>query len=223
MNKLFDKIFVINLKERKDRWEVQVKEFERMGIVNYERFDAIKPDVSKLPKEWYNNLVSPHKFKEFYIQAAIGCKWSQYEIIKIAKERGYKRILICEDDVVFTYDKEKTDEILEEVMKEIDELGGFHMIYFSGNHNSPPLNIGKKYLYKVLTTLTTHAYCLDASIFDYMIDTMMKVGCEIDNYYIHFIHRQFQKSYTIKPGLATQAPSYSDVLQRVVDYRDVIS
>ena len=38
----FDKIYCINLKERTDRWENCLRNFEKYEITNYERIDAIK-------------------------------------------------------------------------------------------------------------------------------------------------------------------------------------
>ncbi len=223
-NTYFDKIFIINLDERTDRWNDIVNEFEKMGISpeKYERFSAIKPKFEDLPKEWYNKLVSPHRFIPQYIQATIGCKMSQYEVIKIAKNRGYKNVLICEDDICFTQSKEETWNILKEAIKELPSDNEWNMFYFSGNHIKSPEACGKKYLYLKKANLAAHEYCVNSNIFDYIIETMMQKGCELDNYYIDEI-QQRQKTYTIKPGIVTQKPGYSDILRRNVDFRNVIS
>lgn len=224
-----DKIFIINLDERADRWEAIEKELKRMGITNYERYSAIKPalnDTSSdkvlkdFPKEYHSHLVSPWKTKRGYIQAAVGCKYSHYNIIKIAKERGYKKICIFEDDIEFLFEKEKFDEIFEKVSKEVDD---FHLLYFSGNHTRQPEKLrDKKYLYRVKGTLCAHAYIISYEIFNFIIDTMMLLGMELDNYYIGAIQVN-NKSYTIKPPLVTQSPGYSNMVKRNVDWRKVIS
>lgn len=89
---VFDKIFCINLERRRDRWEKTSKKFEDLGL-SVERFRGydglllkpfINPDVRVLRTGGY-----------------IGCLLSHLEIYKTALERGYERILILEDDIVF--------------------------------------------------------------------------------------------------------------------------
>ncbi len=220
-----DKIFVVNLDERKDRWDNIVLEFGRIGIPQekYERFSAIRPEFKDLPEKWHNKLVSPHKRNPEYIRSTIGCKMSQNACVQIAKERGYKNIIICEDDVAFVFPKHTTYDILDLVVTQLSQCE-YHMCYLSGNHLQKPMDCGlaDSHLYKTFGTLAAHAYFLNCSIFDYIIENMMGEGCELDNYYISYIQKQ-GKSYTIRPGLVTQKPGYSDILKRVVDYRNVIS
>ena len=77
MKDYFDKIYCINLKHRKDRWQESLIEFDRLNITHdVERFEAIesKPGI-------------------------VGCTASHYKIVQDAKIKGYKNILILEDDV----------------------------------------------------------------------------------------------------------------------------
>ena len=89
------KINIINLKERTDRWKDCLIQLKKYNIENYERFEAIRPDLKKIDPIQYskNNL----KMDEKYIIGALGCKLSHIEIIKNAKKNSYKQILILED------------------------------------------------------------------------------------------------------------------------------
>lgn len=78
-----DYIFYINLNRRKDRKEEIEKELIKMDLMNKtERFEAIEKDIGYL-----------------------GCFLSHLECLKKARERGYKNILIFEDDFEFIVDK----------------------------------------------------------------------------------------------------------------------
>ena len=79
MKKYFDNIYCINLDSRKDRWQTCLDEFNKVGLTNQvERFSGIK--------------LSPGQ---------AGCTKSHYELIKLAKSRGEKTILVLEDDFQF--------------------------------------------------------------------------------------------------------------------------
>ena len=233
-NTFFDKIFVINLDHRTDRWNSIKKEFEEMGITNYERYSAVKPQFVQLPKEWYSRLVSPQRFvilgkneqgqilaryNQDYICGSIGCKLSHYGIIKLAKERGYKNFLVFEDDVLFNITKDEVYKILQDAIKNLPT--NWDMLYLSGNHMRPLTQITEN-LHRVSGTLTTHAYAMNSSIYDFALENMLNSGIEIDNYYWENIQTR-GNSYTVKPTIVRQGAGYSDVLNRVVDYENIIT
>jgi FkbM family methyltransferase len=79
MNKI-DRVFLINLDKRQDRLIEFMQECRKMNIQNVERFSAIyRPD-----------------------HPALGCTSSHLAVVKLAKEKRYKNIIIFEDD--FTFD-----------------------------------------------------------------------------------------------------------------------
>lgn len=220
MDELFDKIFFINLDGRKDRLNEILLEFEKMGIKNFERYSAVKPSLDFLRENQnlFNNLTSWKRIELSYITACTGCKLSHYNIIKIAKERGYKRILILEDDVLFTQSKEETIRILKDVLN-----SNFNFVYLGGNNLDKTL-IPTEYknLFGVKNMLTAHAYIVNSNIYDYVLENMLKDGSELDCFYISGVQK-LGKCYTIKPCLAVQRESFSDILQRNVNYSSVIN
>lgn len=79
--------FVINLESRQDRLSHMVAEFEYMGW-QFERFNAIVPD--KEP-------TTGHQIQS----GEWGCAESHVAVAKIALERQYPYVLVCEDDILF--------------------------------------------------------------------------------------------------------------------------
>ena len=235
----FDKVFVINLDHRTDRWANVIKEFNRFEITNYERCSGVKIDFNDIPSHWYNQMTSPEQYlkevktdekdgstkKEWnpsYIRGSIGCKLSHQKIITLAKERGYENILILEDDVEFLPDLNKVNDILSNSLKELKKIPDWYMLYLSGNHLKQPIPVkNMKNIHKCITTLTTHAYALNARAFDYILENMM-IGCEIDVFYAGAVQRT-DKCYAIRPTIATQYISYSDVLNAHVDYTRIVT
>lgn len=89
-----DKFFVINLDKREDRLKEFQEECNKYGldVSKYERFSGFnRPDMP-----------------------AVGCTLSHAEVLKIAKNRGYKNIIIFEDDFMFTVEKDYFYEKLNE-------------------------------------------------------------------------------------------------------------
>ena len=86
----FPHILVINLPERKDRWEDIEKELESWNVP-FERVDAVK-----MTPGWK------------------GCSLSHKKCIEIAKQRKYPWVLILEDDCkLFPNTKERFQKLLE--------------------------------------------------------------------------------------------------------------
>ena len=79
--------FVVNLERRPDRLESIKKEMEYIGW-DYEYFNAVDTN------------------------SHVGCTLSHLEIIKIAKERNYSKVLIVEDDcTIMPYAKSLIEKI----------------------------------------------------------------------------------------------------------------
>ena len=91
-----DQIYIINLKNRTDRWKTCIEQLIKHNITNYKRFNAIRPDLTKINPIQYskNNM----KLSKNYITGALGCKLSHLSVINDAKINNYSKILILEDD-----------------------------------------------------------------------------------------------------------------------------
>lgn len=176
INTFFDKIFYINLAKDTDRNEHMIAQFAEFGITNYERIEAKTYDHISEKLYWRNFIKDDVK----YILNSLGCRDSHLDAIQKAKDRGYKKILILEDDVIFIQDPSK---ILEMNSRSIDIAD---MFYFSGL-------IEPHYRGQVVEA---HAYCVKEKLYDDILNMAVPSGMEIDNFYAKIIQHM---SYNHNP------------------------
>lgn len=94
INNYFDKIMIVNLDKRIDRWNKLLPKLQENNITNYIRISAVDPTIAP-----YNNLKLPNNFYDTI--GAYGMLCSAYLVILHAKRNNYKRILLLEDDILF--------------------------------------------------------------------------------------------------------------------------
>jgi GR25 family glycosyltransferase involved in LPS biosynthesis len=216
-----DKIYIINLKNRTDRWKLCLEQLQKYNITNYKRFNAIKPDLKKIKKIHYskNNLrIGGNK----YIIGALGCKLSHLNIVQEAKKNGYKKILILEDDFLLT--KDFIDK-LQKVMKDIeDNKIHINMLYlgFSIIRKNPYKDTVIPNLKQITNGHTTHAYMLNSEFYDTIIKEVTTCYCEIDVCYAN-MQKKYKGIYGVYPCLISQRESYSDILCKKVNYEKCIT
>ena len=209
----FDKVYCISIKERKDRQKNVIKECLKVNL-NFEFMLVNK------------NIENPIR----------GCLESHLKCIKKALESNYDNILILEDDILFNIDG--INELIEkntiQIPKEFD-------ILYLGYH----INNGFKFtdnVIKALSTQTTHCYVLNKRIFQYIIDNIEKEwssipeysernyleklinwNCRaIDLFYAKWVNHRRNNSFALYPILGFQYPNYSDIENRMIDYRTIM-
>lgn len=197
LTKYFDRIYVINLDRRQDRYDSFKKEMAKYGIENIERFSAI--DGATL-----NKTTS-------LLPGEIGVLLSHFEIIKKCKEEGLKNVLILEDDVYFSNEILKLSEYMSLVPTDWD------FIYFGGNHvyGQPPELINEKIL-KLNYTVALQCVAINSTIFDVIEAILPKMKKQVDAYYAD-LHKTFN-AYGFYPSMAKQVAGFSDIQNRIVDY-----
>jgi len=163
INTYFDKIFYINLARDVDRNKNLLAEFDKFGITNFERIEATS--YTKIPdKNLWRNF---NKTDDKYVLGQLGCRASKLKIIKLAKERNYKKILIFEDDIKILVDPNELLKINESILTDWDFL------YFGGLIESFFRN----------QIVCAHAYALSDKVFDDIINMAIPSGMEMDNFY----------------------------------------
>lgn len=191
INDYYDHIYCINLDSRADRWAECEAEFSKHNIV-VERFSANTPEdiIFDVPiKKGEAALIMTHK-----------------RILDDAKEKGYNKILILEDDVEFSDD-------LNECLSEIPE--NWDIVYFGGNHNlGQPIPLTIK-ISIANRTLAMHCVAFNSTIYDRMLEKI-NYGEPIDVTYANNLY--LFNSYVFTPSKAWQRPSWSDLTQQYVDY-----
>ena len=136
--------FYINLKKRTDRRAACEKLLYKIGFENIERFEAV---------ETKNGL--------------IGCALSHIKCIQMAKDRGYDKVLIFEDDIVC----DDTMECRYLCTKFINVLE-YDVLMLGCWYRDETWYTEEEHTLKIKKALTTHAYVIKNDYYDMMIDNM---------------------------------------------------
>ena len=115
IDKVFDHIYVLNLKDSTDRKLHIQNEFKRVGISKYQFFEATPYDSEEVKNLTASNLVKkfPNCFRcdkkrcdcenNFLTPFQLGNWCSFLNIFKDIIDKNHKFVLICEDDIVFSF------------------------------------------------------------------------------------------------------------------------
>jgi len=201
-------VYVINLDERSDRYKKIQLEFERVGITNYVRFPAVKPDLADYDVK--HNFASKD---QNYIRGSIGCKMSHLAVLKHARRRGFNKILIFEDDVEFTGDLTSLKSTLQALKDD------FTLLYLSANLYRANIKPVRKGYAKISNALCAHSYVVNCRDLDYLLSGIERSPHEVDVFY-----KQVQldkKCFILTPGITKQRSDYSNIMERKVVYETI--
>jgi glutaredoxin-related protein len=172
---------------------------EKMGI-SCERFPAIKGNPG-----------------------LVGCGYSHMGVIKEAQRRGYKSVLIFEDDFEFIVDKPTFWDTMAKI--ELDLSGGFDVVMLGYNiQHSEPFS---RNLMRVKEAQTASAYIVHANMYDRLIGLYKWAMPLLQTTGRHWEYANDQVWKTLQPGtewyasnvrIGKQRASYSDNAENFVDY-----
>jgi hypothetical protein len=200
IDEYFDMTYVINLDKRKDRWEHMEVQLKNSGINNYTRMSATvvsDKQTKDIPHHKFKMHNIQERFKKDYVKGAVGCRRSHLRCIQDAKEKGYEKILILEDDV------EINPAIHSDLSSNLPSISDWQMLYFGGDyqeHNK---------------TFQTSSYAINSSLYDEVINNLEASGEEIDFYYVNNIQPKI-RCYRFQPQLITQLKVDSDIPTEIV-------
>ncbi len=183
----FDKIFYINLARDVARNNNMIAQFHKFGINNYERIDAIA--LQELPPpDQYRNF---NKKDVKYIVGSLSCRASHIKCITLARERGYSKILVLEDDIVFA---ENPHQLLTQNQAILND---WDMLYFGGLIEPFFRN----------QIVCSHAYALRSSLYDNVICMADASGMELDNFYAKILqHMSYNHNQSGKYNIRIAIP-----------------
>lgn len=202
INQYFEHVFCINLKRRTDRRAEAEAEFNKFGI-KVEFIDGV--DGMFLDDFEVNSL---HEGK--VRKGDLGCTLSHLNVVKTAKERGYKNYFVFEDDAVFSDDFNTAFPIMYNQLPE-----DWQMVYLGGNHDGGFTHVNT-HVAKIQRTFTTHAFGAKSEIYDELINVLEKV--EKVDVTISSLHSKLN-CYVFRPHIAFQRAGFSDILNRFEDYQ----
>jgi glycosyl transferase family 25 len=200
MSHHIDHIYYINLDHRTDRREEIENELARMGLTA-ERYPAC------------------------YVPSfgSVGCGKSHIAVLKDAIEKGYRNVLIFEDDFMFTVSKEELESNLENLfaLKE-----GFDVCMVSYN-----LNSGEPSKYDFLTKVneaqTTAGFLVNGHYYTTLLEAFEHGTAELEktgrhwDYAVDQIWKPLQARdnwYCFTPRFGKQRDGYSDISECICSY-----
>lgn len=197
---LLEHTLYINLEQRRDRREHAEAEFKKLGV-HAERVNAVKLEA-----------------------CSVGCTLSHIKCIKLAKERKYEQVFICEDDITFT-NPELFKEQLTKFYENDDILWDILII---GGNNIPPFQKVESYCARIFNCQTTTGYIIKESYYDTLLanfkesaDNLIKYPERKREFAIDIYWKRLQIQdfwYMLMPSTVTQYESYSDIEKRYVNY-----
>jgi GR25 family glycosyltransferase involved in LPS biosynthesis len=200
MSTNIDKIFYINLNKRPDRRQEIENELNTFGLT-YERFEAI----------------------ETLGCGIYGCGLSHLGVLKLARDRGYKNVLIFEDDFTFLVSKEEFETNLTKLFE-----GGIHFDVCKLAYNLQEIeHIDNEVIGKLKYSTTASAYIVNSHYYDKLIDLyewampLLNSTRQHWNYANDQVWKYLQKQdnwYYFKTRIGNQRPSYSDNTERFENY-----
>lgn len=222
IDQYFDRVFIINLDERQDRWDQIVTNLRKLNIRNYERVSAIKPTKQLVvgQQNWMKTFqhlrqhgLNGHDTSERYALGCLGCKLSHSFVLQMTLQRGYNRVLILEDDAeLFDHANDSFAKVVHS-LQELPEEWNF--LYFMANHNQPPTQVSE-HLVRTNFSFTTGAYAVQKHVIPTLLDLLQKDVEEIDVTYSKL--QPHISMYCCWPHLGRQRPGYSDIRGQELDY-----
>ena len=199
-------ILYINLDHRTDRKEYVEKQLNSIGLSG-ERFNAVKDE-------------NPN----------IGCSLSHLGCLKLAKERGWEYVAICEDDITFT----KPDLFIKQLNLFLGEFSeDWDVLLLGGNNVNGHTKISD-YCIKVTNCQSAIGYIVKKHYYDKLIDNIeqgivklkdeprMRRHFALDQYWK--LLQKIDKWYLIIPLTVNQKIDYSDIEKRKMNYtRDMLN
>ena len=196
MSKNVDHIFYINLDRRPDRKEhieTQLSKYDLTG----ERYAAIN---------------TPHS-------GIVGCGFSHLNVLKLARERNYKNVLILEDDFEFIVSKEEFEHKLElffQLNIEYDVVMISHLIQKSQEITEMP---EISFIRKIIDGQTASGYIVSSHFYDTLINLYEETTILLEKTNHHWLYANDMCWKKLQPGgnwfyftepLGRQRTDYSD-------------
>ena len=205
VNTYFDKVFYINLDESQERNRNMLDIFSRTGITNYERVSACNVNDARdsgweLPTVTGMPLIERPQPEEVLLRK-LACKLSHFNVISIAKERNYDRVLILEDDIEIT---ESNIERLNRELKIFDGISNdwdFLYLFMCGGFQVGPHITSD--IYKVEYTCGSQAFALNMKNADKILYDLENTSKQpLDDTFCNVCHKHCNV-YVIRPYLVS--------------------
>lgn len=207
--KWIEHAFFINLETRRDRLQEIQEEFQRMEIQNIFISNTVPERFNAIPTKGFGIL---------------GCTKSHCEVMKIARERKYKNVLIFEDDLLFIVEKEVLHEELQQIYEsKVD----FDVIMFAYNIKESVPSVEYPFLSRIKNASTASCYLINGEYLETLINLydeaiplleQTRMHWEFANDVIWKVLMQRDRWFATNTRIGIQRPSYSDNSQEFMNH-----
>ncbi len=209
-----DGILVINMDSHPERWEHFQREVGcHLPQGKLHRLSAVAggelPDFGAEP--WFTEKTGE---RARFWGGTAGCALSHRRAIQFAKDKGWRNVLILEDDVQMP----RFDHAMNEMLSRALQMPGRYMLYLGYNTPRP---YGRKLeagdgveLWQIEGVLATHAYLVPESMYDLLLFLLPQPGqvwewlsCyrAVDTFYRNYVSmRRDVRTYAVIPHLFVQ-------------------
>ncbi len=196
-----DMVFYINLDKRTDRKEDIEKELNEYGL-KYERIPAV----------------------EISYFGCLGASYSHLNSLCLAKERGYKNILIMEDDFTFVVTKEEFEKQMEEFFNSNVDYDVCLLSYNLEDYSE----CKEDFLYKINFAQTASGYLVNEKYYDTLIENFRESSDKLGATWVSWVYavdvywKNLQEKdnwFCFKNRIGIQKASFSNIRQDYVDYK----
>ena len=219
-----DAVVCINLDKRVDRWEAFCREVQ--GLIPADKLHRVSavagvelPGYGEAP--WFTERTGE---RSRYWAGVAGCTLSHRRVLEMAQQRGWRNILIFEDDIA----PEVTSDGLAMLDYALRTLQGSYMLYLGYGSRVPHGRCihreGSSALWKISGVLQTHAYLVSQGMYEPLLralptsaeDVWEWVSCHraVDTFYCEEVAAWAGVGvYAILPFLFCQSGMSSDLVE----------
>lgn len=201
----FEGVYYINMDsrtDRRERFEKMAKEFNIPAI----RVSALTATDEEATPLYIGHNDPFRKFK-------MGCTMSHQLVVRMAKESNLKNCLIFEDDCVLLDSYKEKIQLCANELQNIE----WDLFYLGGEPNNYCKVISDN-LAKIENggVYTTHAYAINYTFYDKMLDVSLKNVETIDILYVNY-NENNRRCILSRELLAIQDKSYSNLWDTVTN------
>jgi GR25 family glycosyltransferase involved in LPS biosynthesis len=185
--------FYINLDYREDRNQLMKNQLMELKL------DDLITRVSAVSVT--NSTVYSLNNKELITSISRATAESHKKIIKIAKERNFKNVLILEDDALFYNDNDiKGIEIIEKTLDDLNKIPNWEIFFLGTNIHDETLHLVSDNIIKCNCCVSTHAYILNENSYDKLLsfDSTKDYAMDI------WIDQNLTEKYVLYPMVVPQ-------------------
>jgi len=224
--KALDGVVVVNLDERQDRWDqLQAEAASLPGLGGLTRISAARgtklSDYGQKP--WFRGRRTDPRWA-----ARAGCTLSHRKALTHARQSGWKTLLVLEDDAdlqpLRSLDLDRLADLL---FTQYPDWDVCYLGYSQTVGVSHPVAAQHPDLLEMQGCYATHAYLIKTRAMDWIINRLpdekqvwswTSTHRAIDRWYARNLSKEL-KVYAFSPALIPQRTTFSDIVNKEVDYQ----